>query len=246
MDDDGAFAKCCGVPSRSASPASLPENEAVTVGIFKQLMEGYILPVNKSLEEINQSLKTLSDKFVDLEKRVLKLEKHDNAVTNLSQKIGVLENKVNNVSVSDISTNNELLFSEIKDRCERSKNIIIYNVKDENKEIVDWEQIAELFSSLKLNVTTVSMVRLGTFESGKSRPLKVSLSTEKDALLILRCRIELTSKGISVSNDMTKVQQKFLKDKREELHDRIENGEKDLTIKFIKNVPTIVTKPSKN
>ena len=85
----------CGPLSAPNSPQS-QDNEAITVGIFKQLMRTYITPVNKSLDGINASIKQLTSKITNLENRVSELktiEKANRALLDKFEKKGKKKKK---------------------------------------------------------------------------------------------------------------------------------------------------------
>ena len=154
-----------------------------------------------------------------LEKNKKKLKKNENAAK-MGESIDI-----------------EALMTESKHRLERSKNVIVYNLEDTNDVFKDTENLEKLMENVRLELQMLSVVRLGKYDKRKPRPLKISFPSKKRALLLLKYSSKLTSHGVRVTNDMTKSLQEFLKNIRDELKHRIENGEEYLTMKFIKNVP---------
>ena len=68
--------------------------------------------------------------------------------------------------------------------------------------------------------------------------MKIILDTPADAKLIFKNRNKLPNHRIKL--DYTPMQQKHLHNMYSELQDRKNNGESDIALKFIKNVPTII------
>lgn len=141
----------------------------------------------------------------------------------------------------------EELLSELDDRRHREKNILVFGLAEgENDE----ETINDIISSScgDSNSKACYIKRLGNNQPGKSRPVKVTLSNSATARRILRNKNRLLSSSkfqrIKIKDDQTPRQRKYLLELRDELSKRIENGEIDLTIKYINRLPTIVRKDS--
>jgi hypothetical protein len=91
-------------------------------------------------------------------------------------------------------------------------------------------------------------VRLGRNKTNKPRPLLLSLSSESEVLESLKRFNEKKASGgnslqsLSISRDRTEMERSFLHSVRAELKTRVDAGEFDLTIKYVKGIPTIVSK----
>ena len=91
-----------------------------------------------------------------------------------------------------------------------------------------------------LNVT-----RLGKFDVKKTRPVKVTVATDQQTLSVLKRGRDLLGKGIKTKNDMTPTQLSLLHDTRDDLKKRIEAGDVNLTIKYVRGTHTIIEKIAK-
>jgi hypothetical protein len=91
-----------------------------------------------------------------------------------------------------------------------------------------------------------NVVRLGKSSGRKPAPLKLRLNHSDSARSCLRKQSVLLGKDvyakIVIREDRTPRQMQYLKSLREELNQRINSGETNLTIKYINRVPQIITK----
>lgn len=147
----------------------------------------------------------------------------------------------------------EDVVSELHERELRSKNIIIVGIpeaKNDSKEERAASDSAEVNKIIKTIFPEcpepVKIHRLGYFKPEKIRHIKVYLSSQENAKVILRKKSIYKNETVKIYSDQTPYQQKFMKKLTEELQNRIQSGEKDLLIKYVNNTPKIIHKPSKN
>uniref|UniRef100_A0A6P7GTF1 Uncharacterized protein LOC114340545 n=1 Tax=Diabrotica virgifera virgifera TaxID=50390 RepID=A0A6P7GTF1_DIAVI len=79
----------------------------------------------------------------------------------------------------------------------------------------------------------------------KPRPLKVTMMSSEDALFVLKNKSKLnqnSNSNIYIKQDLTSCQSKYLAELQTELQSRIDNGEKNLTIRYINKIPRITTR----
>lgn len=140
--------------------------------------------------------------------------------------------------------------NEYIDRENRSKNIVLYNIEESEslsdeteKYNLDLEKIDTALKVLNLGINSkdIKIRRLGKFFEGKKRPIKVFLSNKESALKAIKNKRKLNEqhKDIYVSLDQTAMQREYYKKIRSELVSRKGDGESDLFIKYINNMPTI-------
>lgn len=137
------------------------------------------------------------------------------------------------------------LFDEMQDRNSRSRNVIMYNIKESNSaesgERIkhDKARVIEVLGRMDCDQSALfKVVRIGRRES-KTRPVKVLFH---DARMVGEClsgKKKLMGSEIGVNLDMTIMQRKQVKDLHEEVKRRRENGEKDVMIKYTNGVPQI-------
>ena len=84
--------------------------------------------------------------------------------------------------------------------------------------------------------------RLGVAGSEKPRPLKLFFDSPDTVKTIFSNHSIFNGKKLKIKNDSTPREMEYLKQLRVKLQERIDNGEKNLTIKFVNGVPSIITK----
>lgn len=151
------------------------------------------------------------------------------------------------------AVNVDVIIQEKVERENRSRNVILFGIEEANtsrQEDIkshDKSQVLDALAQVPLQESElVTTIRLGKPIANKPRPLKVILRSRQNAIKILKTKSKLPS-SISVKSDMTPYQREQLKKLRLELTERTNNGEKDLTIKYINGQPKIIiTKSPKN
>jgi len=149
---------------------------------------------------------------------------------------------------------NEFIINEIHEWNRRAANLICYNVieSDSNQSDVriahDRDQVNNILASIAESTNSVpvpiKVIRIGRYQTNKRRPLIIIFGSISEAFNIMKNKTKLLSRypTISLSSDRTQYQRDHMKKLREELVSRISNVDIDLTIKFIKGVPTITQK----
>lgn len=187
----------------------------------------------------NPKLSYLCDECEEGLRQVPELRK---LVTELRHQVQELSKQHSN------AVNLDMVINEIEDRKNRSRNVIMYGLPEssstspEDRKLHDKLSVSNTLASLPIQAPEiVSSFRLGKPPSnGQPRPLKVVLSNKHGAVTVLKNKSKLP-KTISIQSDMTPYQRDQLKKLRDELADRVDKGEKDLTIKYINKVPRIVS-----
>lgn len=193
------------------------------------------------LDRLNQMDKTLAN--VVEENR-----KYREKIDHLENKCATLERK--------IMSNTDCIFNEVQDRLSRANNIIMFNApesvsQDYNVRNDEDLCLVKAFISKVSDVTTdeIEAFRLGKPNDAnkKPRPIKVKLNSSLDAVKVLKNKYKTRNldSPIRIAADSTPMQRDILKNVKLELERRISNGEKDITIRYVKGVPTIV-QTSKN
>lgn len=153
----------------------------------------------------------------------------------------------NTNTVMDISINYDSFLSEIEDRKQRAKNIMVYNIPEQsggndlNKADSDKEVTKEIIATVSEVSKIKKVIRVGK-TGEKPRPLKVILDNPQTALLVLRNKSKISHPSAKISADLTLNQRNHLKKLRNQLEKRISDGEANLTIKYVRGVPKIVDK----
>lgn len=94
-----------------------------------------------------------------------------------------------------------------------------------------------------VNLDNTKICRLGKRVGGKTRPIKIILNNESEALSILRQKRNLPkSRKASIQADQTPMQRDYFLKIKSEIKKREDEGENNLTIRYVKGIPTIVCK----
>lgn len=168
----------------------------------------------------------------------------------LTTEIGKIKDAatIQNVALSPDQT--ERMISEINERNLRASNVIIYNI-DESPAVEP--QVRSQHDLTKINEILIKIVdnppepvkafRLGRPTQGKIRPLKVVFKNRYEALEVLKHKRSLpNSSGVKINNDLTIMQRDYLKSLKEKLEAEASQGNTNLSIKYIKGIPTIIKK----
>lgn len=145
----------------------------------------------------------------------------------------------------------EDIMAEINHRNQRAKNIIVIGLPEPNgnetneteKDEADKAEVINILKMISADCPAPAKIfRLGKQNQQRNRPVKVCFSTQETAISILRKKNNLKRESIKIFSDQTPFQQAFLKTLKEELESRIASGEENLSIKYVKGVPKIVSK----
>lgn len=180
-------------------------------------------------------------------------------IRSLEQKLTDIETKLNNTNQNNAAVSPkqiEIITVEAVERINRAKNIIIKNVREdtgtiEERSRSDANKVADILSALDTTEVPMSINRLGRNPSSRfPRPLKVTFSCQATARFVLRNKHKLldnqSTKQIKIFDDKTPTQINYLNSVREELQNRSEEGEENLTIKYIRGIPEVIEKLPKN
>lgn len=175
-----------------------------------------------------------------------------NEITSLKEKLSPLtsnfDQRLNPFEVEDI-------IREVSEREHRKNNLIIFNLSElpnasrEEQCAGDLETIREVFSGLGVTANILNSQRMGRFDptiEDRKRPLKITLSDSNMIPGILRKAKELRKnekfKVIYISKDRTPFQIKLYKTIKEQLNTRLAAGESDIFIKYVGDIPRIVSR----
>jgi hypothetical protein len=155
----------------------------------KKLTNSLMAGFAKLLTELSTKMETL----LDLPK---KIDAFDTKLTAFEDRIACTEKRLDALETTKASQvlKPEDIISEMNDRSRRASNIMIYNLDESSKKDTKAIKSHDENLTMKLHEATCpglisykfSTARLGKADSGKSRPLKVMLKCQNDALEILR------------------------------------------------------------
>lgn len=218
---------------------------------FMDKISGHMAEIKEEINEIKNVTKDLK-----MEQKVIK----DN-ITNLESKNDKTEKTMEKLvlDVAKLKTTTsradsiECVLSEIKEREERNKNVIITDIPEpvslnkEERKSIDKSEVLRVTRAIDTTCPEpVYIFRLGKYMPGKNRPIKVCYQTQETVKSLLRNRNNLKLGTIKLFSDQTPQQQIYIKALKEELKQRVDAGENDLMIKYIRGIPKIVKIQPKN
>lgn len=193
----------------------------------------------------------------------LQIENLTTTVNNTQEKIKCLENDLHAIQISQLPTSLsehpirsnvcDVITTEIQERIERSKNIIIIGVIEPHegdkikRRETDKSEVKKIIQTIcPLCPDPEKIIRLGKYDRNKTRPLKVCFSSQEIARTILKKKTMHTANKFKIYSDQTPSQRQVISKLKEELNERLEKGEKDLVIKYVKGNPKIIKWEPKN
>ncbi|KAK5647712.1 hypothetical protein RI129_002604 [Pyrocoelia pectoralis] len=135
---------------------------------------------------------------------------------------------------------------EISERRRRENNVILFNVEENDQDLNTVKTTIHQVSAT-VDTNDLKVYRIGNVRTdNRPRPIIITLKSRNDVLTVLKNKntLKTNRSRIVIASDQTPLQRKYLEDLRTELATRSNNGEKDLTIKYLKGVPKIIS--SKN
>lgn len=185
---------------------------------------------------IGQDINELKAVIAELKNEVAELKSRNSAPPN---------NNINNDDFNNI-------VHEVIERQKRSKNIIIYGLKENsnNDQHVrlthDTENVKNILNFLSVDTSNADIkpIRLGKLltNTGKPRPIKITFKEEQAVQNITYKARQLKNSEysyINISPDRTPKQIEHYKSLLNQLNERKANGETNLAIKYINGIPTI-------
>ncbi|CAH2097761.1 unnamed protein product [Euphydryas editha] len=195
-------------------------------------------------ENLDKNLKQMSCEVQSIKSENTKIQ--EQIATIESQIIHIKENR-NTLRESESPFYvHEDIISELKDRSDREKNIIVVGISEINernylsRQKYDAEIVTKIIQQLDENDSKpFKCIRLGKYNPQKNRPIKVCFDNAYIPRQLLRNKSKLTD-NIRIYSDQTPAQRTYIKNLKDELQRRKDNGEENITIKYIKNKPTII------
>lgn len=180
----------------------------------------------------------------------------------LGNKIELLEKEVEGLKFKSLHTqesasmnrvNYNKMIAECQERSQRAKNIIVCGVIEATSENAierleyDRKEIIKLTKMASSNCPEPENIhRLGKYQHDKIRPIKAIFKSEDTVKVILRNRNNMAAANVKIYSDQTPHQRETLKILKQELENRISNGETNISIKYVKGEPAIVESLPKN
>lgn len=210
-----------------------------------------VADIKSEVSNISNTIETIITENKNLKEKIKTLTRH---TENIEKKVTFLETDVNNlkcaspVTPAQLSQTCEEIIYEIQNRNTRAKNIIVVGIPEPKASTAierqdhDKAEIQKIIKSiLGQHQQPEKITRLGKYNSANTRAVKVCFSSEELVKSILRNRNKTGMENIKIYSDQTPKQRKHMMNLKDELQKRTANGERNLTIKFIKGMPKITT-----
>lgn len=174
-------------------------------------------------------------------------------IINLQNDIKELKAEKNS-SKNNFTLDFEEIVTEVSERQKRKNNIVFFNVAEQDQSVPSTERQnkdkSEVINVItivdpEISISNIKPIRLGPFITGKTRPLKITVENEDIVKKILKNSKKVKSnqkyKNTILSADRTPKQMEYYKKVKQELNDRIAAGETNCKIKYVNNIPKIVS-----
>lgn len=238
--------------------ASINAQNEVTTKISDDIaaIKDQMLDIKKSMGMTDQKISSLAIEQTGMKNEIQNLVE---SVHSTDVKISSLESDVHKLQVTQIESDlrnmvpYDDVLSELNDQNNRKRNILIAGIQEtksnnvEERRHLDKAEIMKTINLISENCPEpTKIIRVGKYKSHENRAIKVCFESEDTAKYILRNKSKLKSMEIKVFADQTPYQQTRFKKLKDELTRRTEEGESNLIIKYVKDIPRIVTVPPKN
>lgn len=220
---------------------------------FKKLNQD-VLTIKQQINDIKITTDNLTEEQSKLKQDISSLKESKNIT---EKKLYQIESKLQHEDAGSSSAVNvrEEIVTELNERGQRSKNIIISGVLEPNANSQSERRAEDKTAVLKIINNIVGhtdtpeperIYRLGKYKSDKCRHLKVCFSSPDIVKSILKNRKNQKEEKIKVFSDQTPQQQEYMAMLKQRLENRIASGEDNLCIKYIRGVPKITKQTPKN
>lgn len=210
-----------------------------------------IKTIKLSTENFSQQLKLTNTEMANIKAKTTATEDKIKKIETEISQIKYEQQTKCAIPKSPVECHEDLIL-ELKDRCHREKNIVIVGISEINDK--NWKsrqqhdnlEIMKIITKLFQDCPKpIKSQRLGKYVQNKNRPIKVYFENSETAKYLLKNRTKLPE-NIQFFSDQTPKQKQYLESLKDQLNKRTQDGEENLTIKYVKGTPTIVTANQKN
>lgn len=200
--------------------------------------------IRNDIQELKKTTETLSKEYRQLQKSVENITAEHK---NTQNKLLSIEDEINKLKIESYQSTDHInqneFYHEIQDRLQRAKNVVVVGLReqnDHNEGTQDMEEVHRIFTQIdQACPKPLKVIRLGKFNADKPRPIKVIFQTTETPQYLLKHRTKLST-NIKLYWDQTPKQRNYMQNLQKQLRKREHDGESNLSIKYIKGVPTII------
>lgn len=209
-----------------------------------------VTSIKEDVKSFGNTIKAITSEQVNINNKLEHLKTEANGtgkkIEVLESDIASLRNTISSHSDSERNLNVEDFITEMQERTIRAKNIIIVGIAEsglkgpaERRES-DKQEVLKTTRSILVDCPEPDkVIRLGKFNSNKNRPIRVCYKSDETPKTLLRNKRNKDD-PIKFFSDQTVNQQKNLRKLKKELETRVQKGETNLQIKYVKGTPKIV------
>ncbi len=144
-----------------------------------------------------------------------------------------------------------VILDELTDRERRKRNILLFDVPDNNNKVEDSNLISKLTAFYGNNIEVVAHFRLGPHTATKKRPIKIIFKKQEHVATFFKDIANLKKdpyfSSFQFCNDYTNRQRDHLKNLQIDLRAiKARDPNANVSIKHIDGNPKLITKQSKN
>lgn len=210
---------------------------------IEHLFRKHLAPFAKRMETIESNVAGIRSELNKLADNTKVTAKQ---FTQLSKRISAVEDKVNSGGV--LSATPDSIISEIYERRKCETKVIVLNVPESDKPagtdrlLDDRVKLSTIIpQEISNSLPNMKLRRLGRATEGKTRPLLIDTPSVNEARILLKSK-PAEGSGVAFKQYLTPLQQKHLRELRNELNTLVDNGDTNKTIKYVNGVPKIVDK----
>lgn len=225
---NGFFEKCC--PSK-ADFSILHMFEKMMNNLSAKIEENMISVKNDILNEIEARLSYINGELIK------KIETNEAMIEELHEKVTSCEKRIESSNRYDpVET-----AAEVKDSLMREKNIILFNVPEDDS-TGDFSKISPLLVGSSFNDANIKISRIGLKSVNKIRPLKLRCVSSDSAFELFNLLRSKRDSGFKCGFDKTPEERKRIKEVILQLKNIERNGDNSKKLKFVRGIPRIVSK----
>lgn len=208
--------------------------------------------IKSELSRLNNQVSASEAKMQNIETGFVHIS---DKLTTTQEKLQSLESDLLQNKPTSESSNitNEQIVMEIQDRNNRMNNIIISGIPEPHdtdgnqRRQNDQQEVLKILNSVIDNCPKPKqIIRIGKYIKERNRHIKVCFTNSDTPRLLLKNKTKLDT-SFKLFTDQTPMQKKIYSDTKIELNQRLQAGETNLTIKYIRGTPKIIkTQPQKN
>lgn len=149
-----------------------------------------------------------------------------------------------------VTTKSQVTSPDTDEKIRKAHNLIIYGLPEGQEDATLVGKLVDAISSNSSRaILSVSRIRQAKKKTDKPRLVRVTFNNIILPKTLLRNKAVLLStdfKNVLIKDDKTLIELQLLESLRKQLKARQDAGESDLTIKYVRGQPTIISCPPKN